>query len=89
MTTAKASQVIDWTRQTYEFMPRDGGLCGSLQSWGRRPKVGALLALRNGEKASVYRVVEFGPAHIAADYDGYIARVEFVPGRDIEDDLAS
>lgn len=81
--TAKASQVIDWTQHTYEFMPRDGGLRGSLMSWGRRPKVDDLLALRNGERASVYRVVEFAPQTASADYDGYIARVEFVPGRDI------
>lgn len=84
MSKPKASQVIDWTRRSYEFMPRDDGRRGSLQSWGKRPKVGDLLALRNGSGASVYRVLEFAPDHIAADYDGFIVRVEFVPGSTIE-----
>lgn len=86
MSRPKASQVVDWTRRSYEFMPRDGGRSGSLQSWGERPKVGGLLALRNGSGASVYRVLGFAPDHVAADYDGFIAQVEFVPGSTIKDD---
>ena len=84
--TYKASQIIDWTHRDYVFIPREGGYKGLLQAWGRSPKVGDLLALRNKPMASVYRVVEFAPSHIAADYDGFMVRVEFVPGREIEDD---
>lgn len=86
----KASQIIDWTKRSYSFLPHDGGLRGSLQSWtghGPRPKVGDLLGLRAKEGGvAVYRVTGFAPEHFAADYDGFIARVEFVPGSTIEDD---
>lgn len=82
----KASEIVDWTTRDYVFTPHDGGYRGSLMAWGRRPRVGTLLALRNKPVSSVYRVVDFRPDHIAADYDGFTALVEFVRGSDIEDD---
>lgn len=83
MDEIKMSDVIDWTKRDYAFTPIDGGLKGSLVAWGKSPKVGEVLALRNGDKASCYRVTGlYFP--MSADTDVFTAYLEFVPGRDIK-----
>lgn len=83
MSEIKASDVIDWTKRDYSFLPSNGGLQGSVVAWGKAPRTGDILALRNGDAASCYRVTGvYRPT--AADSDVFTAYLEFVPGRDIQ-----
>lgn len=78
-----ASDVIDWTKRDYVFTPQDGGLKGSVVAWGKSPRMDDVLALRNGDKASCYRVTGLH-FPMAADTDVFTAYLEFIPGRDIK-----
>jgi hypothetical protein len=89
MDKVKASELIDWTTRDYVFTPIDGGIKGHLLAWGKPPRKGNCLILKSDDKekpGAVYRVVKFIPGHIAADYDGFMVKVEFIPGSMIEND---
>ena len=85
--SVKASEIVDWSRVPCSFMPHGDGTRASYQTWGRGPKVGEVIGLRAEDgRMAAYRVTEFVPSHMAADYDGVMVRLQFIPGREIEDD---
>ena len=82
----KAADITEW-HGPCTFMPHDDGRRASLQAWApsKRPAVGAVIGLRDrAGRLAAYRVTEHAPSHMAADYDGWIIRLEFIPGREIE-----
>lgn len=80
----RASDIEDWSRVPKEFMPGAAGKA-SMLTWGKSPDVGTVIGLRHPEGGmAAYRVIERAQRHFAADYDGIIVRLEFIPGRSIE-----
>lgn len=83
----KASEIEDWSTVTCSFMPHGDGTRASYQTWGRGPSVGTVIGLRAKDgRGAAYRVIERVPGPASADYDGVMVRLQFIPGRDIEDD---